>query len=96
MGIVVVCGGRDKGIMRAVCEGVAAGNGLSIGLLPGDLKAIEFIVGTGFEGDIALPSDIARQLDATHAGSVVRLLRMAFLTVAQRLNSRWTTRSSAV
>ena len=32
-GLVVVCGGR-QGVMQAVCEGVAKGNGLSIGLLP--------------------------------------------------------------
>jgi uncharacterized protein (TIGR00725 family) len=32
-GFVVVCGGRH-GVMQAVCEGVAKGDGLSIGLLP--------------------------------------------------------------
>ena len=32
-GFVVVCGGR-QGVMQAVCEGVARGGGLSIGLLP--------------------------------------------------------------
>jgi uncharacterized protein (TIGR00725 family) len=33
MGLAVICGGR-QGIMQAVCEGVAAEGGLSIGLLP--------------------------------------------------------------
>lgn len=33
MGLPVVCGGR-QGIMQAVCEGVAAEGGVSIGLLP--------------------------------------------------------------
>jgi uncharacterized protein (TIGR00725 family) len=32
-GLAVVCGGRH-GVMQAVCEGVARGGGLSIGLLP--------------------------------------------------------------
>jgi uncharacterized protein (TIGR00725 family) len=35
MGLVVLCGGR-RGVMLAVCEGVAAGGGISVGLLPGD------------------------------------------------------------
>jgi uncharacterized protein (TIGR00725 family) len=35
MGLVVLCGGR-RGIMLAVCEGVATGGGISVGLLPGD------------------------------------------------------------
>lgn len=33
IGFTVVCGGR-QGIMEAVCRGVAAGKGISIGLLP--------------------------------------------------------------
>ena len=35
-------------------------------LLPGptDAVAVEFIVDTGFDGDLALPSNILRQLDA--------------------------------
>ena len=32
-GFVVVCGGR-QGVMQAVCQGVARGGGMSIGLLP--------------------------------------------------------------
>ena len=35
LGLVVLCGGR-QGVMEAVCRGVAAENGLSIGLLPDD------------------------------------------------------------
>ena len=34
-GAVVVCGGLG-GVMEAVCRGVAAGGGTSIGILPGD------------------------------------------------------------
>jgi len=33
--LTVLCGGR-RGVMLAVCEGVAAGGGVSIGLLPGE------------------------------------------------------------
>jgi SLOG cluster4 family len=33
IGFTVVCGGR-QGIMAAVCRGVAAGGGISVGLLP--------------------------------------------------------------
>jgi uncharacterized protein (TIGR00725 family) len=35
LGLVVLCGGRE-GVMAAVCEGVAAAGGTSIGLLPDD------------------------------------------------------------
>ena len=35
MGLTVLCGGR-RGVMLAVCEGVAAQGGISIGLLPGE------------------------------------------------------------
>ena len=42
--------------------------------LANQLTPVEFIVDTGFEGDLALPSDIARQLDADQAGSVLRML----------------------
>jgi predicted aspartyl protease len=35
---------------------------------------VAFIIDTGFEGDLAVPDDLARQLDATYAGSTVRLL----------------------
>ena len=35
LGLTVLCGGRE-GVMEAVCRGVAAGGGLSIGLLPDD------------------------------------------------------------
>lgn len=38
MGLVVLCGGR-RGVMLGVCEGVAAGGGISVGLLPGDTIA---------------------------------------------------------
>jgi len=34
-GLTVLCGGR-RGVMLAVCEGVAAKGGISVGLLPGD------------------------------------------------------------
>jgi len=34
-GLTVLCGGR-RGVMLAVCEGVAARGGLSVGLLPGE------------------------------------------------------------
>jgi uncharacterized protein (TIGR00725 family) len=37
-GAVVVCGG-GSGVMRAVCKGVAAAGGTSVGLLPGDDRA---------------------------------------------------------
>ena len=35
IGLTVLCGGR-RGVMMAVCEGVAAHGGVSIGLLPGE------------------------------------------------------------
>jgi TIGR00725 family protein len=35
LGLTVLCGGR-AGVMEAVCKGVAAKGGVSIGLLPGD------------------------------------------------------------
>jgi len=35
LGLTVLCGGRE-GVMEAVCRGVAAAGGLSIGLLPDD------------------------------------------------------------
>jgi uncharacterized protein (TIGR00725 family) len=35
IGLTVLCGGR-RGVMLAVCEGVAAQGGVSIGLLPGE------------------------------------------------------------
>jgi len=38
VGLVVLCGGRG-GVMLAVCEGVADGGGVSVGLLPGDTIA---------------------------------------------------------
>lgn len=37
-GLTVLCGGR-RGVMLAVCEGVAARGGISVGLLPGDTLA---------------------------------------------------------
>jgi uncharacterized protein (TIGR00725 family) len=37
-GLAVLCGGR-RGVMLAVCEGVAAQGGISIGLLPGETTA---------------------------------------------------------
>jgi uncharacterized protein (TIGR00725 family) len=37
-GAVVVCGG-GSGVMAAVCRGVAAAGGTSVGLLPGDSRA---------------------------------------------------------
>jgi uncharacterized protein (TIGR00725 family) len=37
-GLIVLCGGRG-GVMLAVCEGVADGGGISVGLLPGDTIA---------------------------------------------------------
>lgn len=37
-GLTVLCGGR-RGVMLAVCEGVAACGGVSIGLLPGETTA---------------------------------------------------------
>lgn len=33
-GWVVLCGGRDAGVMRAAAQGTARGGGISIGLLP--------------------------------------------------------------
>jgi uncharacterized protein (TIGR00725 family) len=38
IGLTVLCGGR-RGVMLAVCEGVAAQGGVSIGLLPGETIA---------------------------------------------------------
>ncbi len=38
MGLTVLCGGR-RGVMLAVCEGVAARGGISVGLLPGESLA---------------------------------------------------------
>lgn len=35
MGVVVLCGGR-QGVMEATCRGVAAGGGISVGILPDD------------------------------------------------------------
>ncbi|WP_448206255.1 TIGR00725 family protein [Azospirillum sp. sgz302134] len=35
LGLTVLCGGR-AGVMEAVCKGVAAKGGVSVGLLPGD------------------------------------------------------------
>lgn len=37
-GLTVLCGGR-RGVMLAVCEGVAAHGGVSVGLLPGETLA---------------------------------------------------------
>lgn len=37
-GLTVLCGGR-RGVMLAVCEGVAARHGISVGLLPGESLA---------------------------------------------------------
>ncbi len=37
-GLTVLCGGR-RGVMLAVCEGVAARGGISVGLLPGESLA---------------------------------------------------------
>jgi uncharacterized protein (TIGR00725 family) len=37
-GLTVLCGGR-RGVMLAVCEGVAARGGISVGLLPGESTA---------------------------------------------------------
>ncbi len=37
-GLTVLCGGR-RGVMLAVCEGVAARRGISVGLLPGESLA---------------------------------------------------------
>jgi uncharacterized protein (TIGR00725 family) len=37
-GLTVLCGGR-RGVMLAVCEGVAAQGGISVGLLPGETLA---------------------------------------------------------
>lgn len=34
LGFTVLCGGKE-GVMKAVCEGVAINNGVSIGILPG-------------------------------------------------------------
>lgn len=44
--------------------------------LPGrnGLFEVEFIVDTGFEGDLALPADQARQLDAVPGGPSIRAL----------------------
>ena len=38
VGLTVLCGGR-RGVMMAVCEGVAARGGVSVGLLPGETIA---------------------------------------------------------
>ena len=38
IGLTVLCGGR-RGVMLAVCEGVAAHGGVSVGLLPGETVA---------------------------------------------------------
>lgn len=38
LGLTVLCGGR-RGVMLAVCEGVAAKGGISVGLLPGETIA---------------------------------------------------------
>jgi uncharacterized protein (TIGR00725 family) len=38
LGLTTLCGGR-RGVMLAVCEGVAARGGISVGLLPGDTPA---------------------------------------------------------
>jgi uncharacterized protein (TIGR00725 family) len=38
VGLTVLCGGR-RGVMLAVCEGVAAHGGVSVGLLPGETIA---------------------------------------------------------
>ena len=38
LGLTVLCGGR-RGVMLAVCEGVAAKGGISVGLLPGETVA---------------------------------------------------------
>ena len=37
-GWVVLCGGRNQGVMRAAAQGAEGGGGLSIGLMPGSLR----------------------------------------------------------
>ena len=43
---------------------------------------VEFIIDTGFDGDLALPSSLVRQLDASF--SVERIIRLADGTIQRR------------
>ena len=67
-GWILVCGGRNSGVMRAVAQGAKKRNGMTIGILPGKNKseANPFI-------DIAIPTNMgdARNVINVLASDVV-------------------------
>lgn len=59
-GVVVVCGGLG-GVMEAVCKGATAAGGLTVGILPGDMRQqanpyvrIPIVTGMGFARNVAV------------------------------------------
>src|ERR687883_477110 len=52
-GAIVLCGGRQLGVMGAVAAGVRAGNGICIGILPGATEE-----GASKDLTVVIPSDL--------------------------------------
>ena len=59
-GVVVVCGGLG-GVMEAVCKGATSAGGLTVGILPGEMRQqanpyvrIPIVTGIGFARNVAV------------------------------------------
>lgn len=87
-GHTLVCGGRG-GVMREACRGARAGNGVAIGILPGDDRSdmnefvtVPIVTGIGF----ARNTIIARTAEALVAvgGRYGTLSEIAFALIAGR------------